>query len=140
MPVCIALAKRSAGRRCLTGLDVRHQNSAASVPYDDSATMSNGYSSLGYLARLSVNTLKIDRSFIMTMTSNPDSMMIVSTIISLAHSLNMKVIAEGVETEEQSRFLNLLKSDEIQGYFFSKPLPESQLSEMLEKRRVNLLR
>jgi len=67
-------------------------------------------------------------------------MMIVSTIISLAHSLNMKVIAEGVETEEQSWFLNLPKSDEIQGYFFSKPLPESQLSEMLEKRRVNLLR
>jgi EAL domain-containing protein (putative c-di-GMP-specific phosphodiesterase class I) len=103
------------------------------IAIDDFGT---GYSSLGYLARLPVNTLKIDRSFIMTMTSNPDSTMIVSTIISLAHSLNMKVIAEGVETEEQSRFLKLLKTDEIQGYLFSKPLPASQMTEMLEKRRA----
>jgi EAL domain-containing protein (putative c-di-GMP-specific phosphodiesterase class I) len=89
------------------------------IAIDDFGT---GYSSLGYLAKLPVNALKIDRSFISTMAENPDSMTIVSTIISLAHALNLKVIAEGVETEEQSRFLRLLKCDEIQGYLVSKPV------------------
>jgi diguanylate cyclase (GGDEF)-like protein/PAS domain S-box-containing protein len=102
------------------------------IAIDDFGT---GYSSLGYLARLPVNLLKIDRSFIITMTQDGDSMAIVSTIISLAHSLGMKVIAEGVETEEQSRFLKLLKCDEMQGYLFSKPLPMDQLTKMLEERR-----
>jgi diguanylate cyclase (GGDEF)-like protein len=86
-----------------------------------------GYSSLGYLARLPVNALKIDRSFIITMTKNADSMTIVSTIISLAHALNLKVIAEGVETEEQRNLLQLLKCDEMQGYLFSKPLPAAEI-------------
>jgi EAL domain-containing protein (putative c-di-GMP-specific phosphodiesterase class I) len=86
-----------------------------------------GYSSLGYLARLPVNALKIDRSFIITMTKNADSMTIVSTIISLAHALNLKVIAEGVETEEQRNLLQLLKCDEMQGYLFSKPLPAVEI-------------
>jgi len=103
------------------------------IAIDDFGT---GYSSLGYLARLPVNALKIDRSFIMTMTDEPDSMTIVSTIILLAHSLNLKVVAEGVETEEQSRFLKLLKCDEMQGYLFSKPLPAAGLTKMLEKRRA----
>jgi EAL domain-containing protein (putative c-di-GMP-specific phosphodiesterase class I) len=65
------------------------------------------------------------------MTDEPDSMTIVSTIISLAHSLNMKVVAEGVETEEQSKYLKLLKCDEMQGYLFSRPLPASQLVDLL---------
>ena len=65
-----------------------------------------------------------------------DSMTIVSTIISLAHSLKMKVVAEGVETEEQSRYLKLLKCDEMQGYLFSKPLPASELTKMLEEHRA----
>jgi EAL domain-containing protein (putative c-di-GMP-specific phosphodiesterase class I) len=101
------------------------------IAIDDFGT---GYSSLGYLARLPVNTLKIDRSFINTMTLEPDSLTIVSTIISLAHSLKMNVIAEGVETEEQSRLLQLLKCDEMQGYLFSKPLAAEHMTTMLKAR------
>lgn len=100
------------------------------IAIDDFGT---GYSSLGYLAKLPVNALKIDRSFIITMTDEPDSMTIVSTIISLAHSLSMKVVAEGVETEEQSKYLKLLKCDEMQGYLFSRPLPASQLVDLLRE-------
>jgi len=94
------------------------------IAIDDFGT---GYSSLGYLAKLPVNALKIDRSFIITMAKDPDSMNIVSTIISLAHTLNLKVVAEGVDSEEQSRLLSALKCDEIQGYLFSKPLPAAQV-------------
>jgi diguanylate cyclase (GGDEF)-like protein len=98
------------------------------VAVDDFGT---GYSSLGYLAKLPIDALKIDRSFIATMGTSADSMNIVSTIISLAHSLNLKVIAEGVETEEQAKFLRLLKCDECQGYFFSPPLPFGDIAELL---------
>jgi diguanylate cyclase len=97
------------------------------VSIDDFGT---GYSSLGYLTKLPVHALKIDRSFIMSMTSQPESMTIVSTIITLAHSLNLKVIAEGVETEEQAKLLQLLKCDEMQGYFFSKPMPLCRISSL----------
>ena len=102
------------------------------IAIDDFGT---GYSSLGYLAKLPANALKIDRSFIVTMAENPDSMSIVSTIIALAHSLNLKVIAEGVESEEQQKFLRLLKCDEIQGYLVSKPLPAEDIAVMLHERR-----
>ena len=102
------------------------------IAIDDFGT---GYSSLGYLARLPVNALKIDRSFIITMATNPDSMTIVSTIISLAHNMSLMVIAEGVETEEQSKFLRLLRCDEIQGYLISTPLPAADLAAMLQERR-----
>jgi diguanylate cyclase (GGDEF)-like protein/PAS domain S-box-containing protein len=90
-----------------------------------------GYSSLGYLARLPVHALKIDRSFIIKMVQEPDSMTIVSTIISLAHSLHLIVIAEGVETEEQKKFLALLKCDEIQGYLLSRPIPVNDMDVFL---------
>jgi len=109
------------------------RNMDINIAIDDFGT---GYSSLGYLARLPVNTLKVDRSFIITMTKEADSMTIVSTIISLAHSLKMKVVAEGVETEEQSRYLKLMKCDEMQGYLFSKPVPASELTKLLEGRRA----
>ncbi len=90
-----------------------------SIAIDDFGT---GFSSLSYLARLPVDTLKIDRSFVIDMTAGPEGLALVSTIINLAHSLNLKVVAEGVETEEQSRLLRLLSCDEMQGYWFSPPV------------------
>ena len=93
------------------------------IAIDDFGT---GHSSLSYLAKLPVDTLKIDRAFITGMDSSPDSLSIVTSIISLAHSLGLKVVAEGVETESQVNMLRLLKCDEIQGYAISRPLPEDQ--------------
>jgi diguanylate cyclase (GGDEF)-like protein/PAS domain S-box-containing protein len=92
-----------------------------------------GYSSLGYLAKLPVQFLKIDRSFIAAMHDDPNAMTLVSTIISLAHSLRLKVVAEGVEREEQAKFLRLLRCDEMQGYLISKPVPIEQLVTLLRK-------
>ncbi len=91
-----------------------------SIAIDDFGT---GFSSLSYLARLPVDTLKIDRCFVVDMTAGPQGLALVSTIINLAQSLKLKVVAEGVETEEQQRMLRLLNCDEMQGYLFSKPLP-----------------
>jgi diguanylate cyclase (GGDEF)-like protein/PAS domain S-box-containing protein len=90
------------------------------IAIDDFGT---GFSSLSYLAKLPVDSLKIDRSFIVDMTAGPEGLALVSTIISLAHSLKLRVVAEGVETEEQSRLLRLLGCDEMQGFLFSKPVP-----------------
>ena len=100
------------------------------IAIDDFGT---GYSSLAYLARLPVQSLKIDRSFIDAMNKDPNAMTLVSTIISLAHSLRLKVVAEGVETEEQANSLRLLRCDEMQGYLFSKPLAIAPLVELLRK-------
>jgi diguanylate cyclase (GGDEF)-like protein/PAS domain S-box-containing protein len=100
------------------------------IAIDDFGT---GYSSLGYLAKLPVQSLKIDRSFITAMHKDANAMTLVSTIVSLAHSLRLKVVAEGVETEEQAKILRLLKCDEMQGYLFSKPLPTAALVELLRK-------
>ena len=91
-----------------------------STAIDDFGT---GFSSLSYLAKLPVDTLKIDRSFVIDMMGEPEGLALVSTIINLAHSLNLKAVAEGVESEEQARLLRLLKCDEMQGYLFSKPVP-----------------
>jgi diguanylate cyclase (GGDEF)-like protein/PAS domain S-box-containing protein len=89
------------------------------IAIDDFGT---GFSSLGNLAKLPVDTLKIDRSFVIEMNSGSEGMALVSTIISLAHALKLKVVAEGVETKEQSKLLRLLSCDEMQGYLFSKPV------------------
>jgi EAL domain-containing protein (putative c-di-GMP-specific phosphodiesterase class I) len=91
------------------------------IAIDDFGT---GFSSLSYLARLPVHTLKIDRSFVIDMGASPEGLALVSTIINLAHSMKLNVVAEGVETEEQSRLLRLLNCDETQGYYFGRPVPQ----------------
>ena len=90
------------------------------IAIDDFGT---GFSSLSYLARLPIHTLKIDRSFVIDMGAGPEGLALVSTIINLAHSMKLNVVAEGVETEEQSRLLRLLNCDETQGYWFGRPVP-----------------
>lgn len=87
-----------------------------------------GYSSLSYLRHFPVYKLKVDRSFVREATTNPDDAAITSTIISMAKSLNLKVIAEGVETGEQMLFLSRHGCDEAQGYYFSKPLSATDFS------------
>ena len=89
-------------------------------------TSQNHYSSLSYLRRLPIDRVKIDQSFIKDMTLNPSNQTLVSTIINMAHNLNLVVTAEGVETREQARHLQVNNCDEIQGYYFSKPLPAEE--------------
>lgn len=90
------------------------------IAIDDFGT---GFSSLSYLSRLPLDTLKIDRSFVVEMTAGKQGQAVISSIIALAHALNLKVVAEGVETEEQSRLLQALNCDEIQGFLFNVPIP-----------------
>jgi diguanylate cyclase (GGDEF)-like protein/PAS domain S-box-containing protein len=92
-----------------------------------------GYSSLAYVARLPVAALKIDRSFVIEMVSSRYARTIVETVISLAHSLGLKVIAEGVDAEDQLALLSSLGCDQIQGYLISKPVPPEQVVAMLSK-------
>ena len=98
------------------------------IAIDDFGT---GYSSLQYLARLPISALKIDRAFVQNMTTNANHLTLVSTIISLAHNLDLKVIAEGVETTEQSDYLRRHKCDQVQGYLYSRPVPAAQVPLLL---------
>jgi len=92
-----------------------------------------GYSSLAYLKRFPVDALKVDRTFTREMTSNSDDASIVAGMIALAHSLRLKVVAEGVETPEQREFLIRLDCDSIQGYYLSEPLPADEFAERVLK-------
>ncbi len=90
-----------------------------------------GYSSLSYLKRFPLQALKIDQSFVRDMTIDPNSAAITEAIISLAHGLQLKVIAEGVETQEQLDYLKTKGCDEVQGYFLSRPLPADAITKLL---------
>ena len=104
-----------------------------SISIDDFGT---GYSSLSYLKNLPVDKIKIDRSFVMDIVSDPDDAAIVDAIISVAHALNLCVIAEGVESKGQLDFLIGRKCTEFQGYYFSKPLNAGQFEELLRTREA----
>jgi EAL domain-containing protein (putative c-di-GMP-specific phosphodiesterase class I) len=113
----------------LNGLGVR-------LTIDDFGT---GYSSLSYLKRFPLDALKIDRSFIRDITFDIDDATITRAVISMAHNLGLKVVAEGVETEAQLAFLAANGCDEMQGFFFSQPLPAAVCTELLrETWRLNL--
>ncbi|MBB6689830.1 EAL domain-containing protein [Cohnella xylanilytica] len=100
------------------------KNIGVTISIDDFGT---GYSSLSYLKNFPVDCLKIDQSFVRAMLTDANDRSIVSTIIALAHNLNLRVVAEGVETEEQQAWLASCGCDELQGYFISKPIPDTEL-------------
>ena len=95
-----------------------------------------GYSSLIYLKRFAVDKLKIDQTFIRDLVNDPDDAAIVRAIIEMAHSLKLKTIAEGVESEEQSNLLRIFKCDEIQGYWFSRPVPADELEAFVRNHQT----
>ena len=111
-------------------LDTLRELSRLGVEFsiDDFGT---GYSSLSYLKRLPIDTLKIDKSFVHDMPGDADDTAIVIAIIAMAHSLGMRVVAEGVEAREQQQFLHTQGCDAMQGYYFSKPLPPEELTRIL---------
>lgn len=113
-------------------IDVLHRlkGLGLQVSVDDFGT---GYSSLAYLKRFPIDVLKIDQSFVRDIGAEDDAA-IVKAILSMAHSLGMRVIAEGVETEAQCDFLRLHMCDEIQGYFFSKPQGAQQIEDLLDRK------
>ncbi len=103
------------------------KNIGVSISIDDFGT---GYSSLAYLKRFPIDNLKIDISFIREIATDPITASIVMAIINMAHTLNLKTIAEGIETEEQWKFLRLLRCDMGQGFYLSKPLPAEETEKL----------
>ncbi len=103
------------------------------IAIDDFGTQ---YSSLGYLQKFPIHTLKIDKSFVWEIDREMSRHAIIKAIVSIGHGLGLNLIAEGVETEEQMRFLELIGCNEVQGYLFSKPLPRAELEAMLDQQAV----
>lgn len=104
------------------------RNKGVQLAIDDFGT---GYSSLSYLRELSIDTLKIDRSFVSRIATEPDQIAIVTAVIGLGRALNVRVVAEGVETLEELQFLQERECDEAQGYYFSRPIPAPAFAELL---------
>lgn len=105
-------------------------NAGIKLAIDDFGT---GFSSLSYLKRFPIDTLKIDQSFVRNCTENSEDAAIIRTFIGLAHSLGMKVVAEGVETKEQLKFLHDQNCNEIQGYYYGRPVPAKDFAEFMKK-------
>jgi diguanylate cyclase (GGDEF)-like protein len=106
------------------------QSAGVSVALDDFGT---GYSSLGYLHRFEVDKIKIDRSFTQSLGQGTKAAAVIKAIVSLGHAMSLTVTAEGVETETQKNFLHNAGCNEMQGYLFSKPIPEKQVTRMLNR-------
>jgi PleD family two-component response regulator len=128
----LLMKEPEAAARTLRGL----KESGVKISVDDFGT---GYSSLAYLKRFPIDALKIDRAFVRDVTTNPEDAAITLAIIGLAHNLKLKVVAEGVETEGQLNFLSTHACDEMQGFYFSRPVAPSECEDMLrEGRRLSL--
>jgi EAL domain-containing protein (putative c-di-GMP-specific phosphodiesterase class I) len=106
-----------------------------SISIDDFGT---GYSSLSYLKRFPITCVKVDGAFVRDLTRNEGDAAIVSAVIGIARSLKLRVIAEGVETEEQLNFLRRRRCDAAQGYYFSRPIAAEALAEYIGERRTPL--
>ena len=106
------------------------------ISLDDFGT---GYSSLAYLSRFPIDVVKIDQSFVRDITDNPVNAAIAQATIAMSHKLGKTVLAEGVETEAQMLYLRRSQCDEMQGYFFSRPVPASDITEMLSTGRTMLI-
>jgi EAL domain-containing protein (putative c-di-GMP-specific phosphodiesterase class I) len=91
-----------------------------------------GYSSLSYLRKFPIDALKIDQSFVRQIATAPNETTIVTAVISMGRSLNLRVVAEGVETQEELAFLQAHECDEAQGYYFSRPVAAQQFAELLQ--------
>ena len=104
------------------------RESGVRVAIDDFGT---GYSSLGYLRKFPLDALKIDQSFVRQIDAVGEDTAIVTAVIGMAQGLNLRVIAEGVETLEELEFLRALHCDEAQGFYFSRPVPPEQFAQLL---------
>ena len=107
------------------------RNMGVKVSLDDFGT---GYSSLAYLRKFPVDILKIDRSFINEISQSNDGEEVITAIIHMSHAMNLKVVAEGVETEAQLRFLQNQNCDYMQGYYFYKPMSSDEVSTLLHRQ------
>jgi EAL domain-containing protein (putative c-di-GMP-specific phosphodiesterase class I) len=122
----VLMRDAEAGRRSLLAL----KEFGFTLAIDDFGT---GYCSLNYLKRFPLDTLKIDRSFVADISDDPDDAAIVRAIIALGHSLDLKIVAEGVETAAQLQFLQAESCDAIQGFLMSAAVPEHNFRELLQR-------